>query len=126
MYRRRGPSEAHHRGAAEAPYHGERTLGHATLNARDPPRDVSGCTARSSGARPSQAAAYWRRPQQEMLMRQCLTVLAIAWTVGCAQVPPDRKAVDDAAAALGGKDRLLAAKTLTIEGGGGEGRPGTR
>ena len=51
-------------------------------------------------------------------MRQCLTVLAIAWTVGCAQVPPERKAVDDAAAALGGKDRLLAAKTLTIEGGG--------
>ena len=51
-------------------------------------------------------------------MRHCLTVLAIAWTVSCAQAPLERQAVDDAAAALGGKDRLLAAKTLTIEGGG--------
>jgi hypothetical protein len=51
-------------------------------------------------------------------MRQCLTVLAIVGAVGCAQLPPERQAIDDAAAALGGKDRLLAARTLTIEGGG--------
>lgn len=51
-------------------------------------------------------------------MRQCVTVLAIAWAVGCAQAPPERKTVDDAAAALGGQDRVLAARTLTIEGGG--------
>jgi hypothetical protein len=50
--------------------------------------------------------------------RVTVTVLAIAWTVGCAQVPPERQAVDAAAAALGGQNRVLAAKTLTIEGGG--------
>src|SRR5687768_13669481 len=59
-----------------------------------------------------------RRVKGPMLMRQCVTVLAIVWTVGCAQAPPERKIVDDAAAALGGKDRVLEAKTLTIEGGG--------
>jgi hypothetical protein len=51
-------------------------------------------------------------------MRQTLIVLAIAWAAGCAQVPPERKAVDDAAAALGGEDRIRTAKTLIIVGGG--------
>jgi hypothetical protein len=37
---------------------------------------------------------------------------------GCTQVPPERALIDDAAAALGGADRLLALTTLTIEGSG--------
>lgn len=36
----------------------------------------------------------------------------------CASTPPERKIVDDAAAALGGADRIRALKTLTIEGSG--------
>ena len=34
-------------------------------------------------------------------MKQCLTVLAIVCAVGCAPVPPERKAIDDAAAVAG-------------------------
>jgi hypothetical protein len=48
--------------------------------------------------------------------RMLVPLLAIVWTAGCAQVPPERKAIDDAAAALGGKDRLLAARSIIIEG----------
>jgi hypothetical protein len=43
-------------------------------------------------------------------------VCAIALTGACAQVPPEKQAIDEAAAALGGKDRIQSAKTLTIEG----------
>jgi len=39
-----------------------------------------------------------------------------AFAMACAQLPPERKAIEDAAAALGGKDRILAARTLVIEG----------
>jgi metallo-beta-lactamase superfamily protein len=42
----------------------------------------------------------------------CVAVLAGA----CAQVPPEMQVVNDAAAALGGKDRVQAMKTLIIEG----------
>ena len=42
----------------------------------------------------------------------CAAVLAGA----CAQVPPEMQVVNDAAAALGGKDRIQAVKTLIIEG----------
>jgi hypothetical protein len=42
----------------------------------------------------------------------CVTVLA----GGCARVPPEVQVVNDAAAALGGRDRVQAVKTLTIEG----------
>jgi hypothetical protein len=42
----------------------------------------------------------------------CVAVLAGA----CAQVPPEMQVVNDAAAALGGKDRVQAVKTLIIEG----------
>jgi hypothetical protein len=44
------------------------------------------------------------------------TVLALAFAGACAQVPPEKHIIDDAAAALGGKDRLQAARTLVIEG----------
>jgi hypothetical protein len=49
-------------------------------------------------------------------MKQCLTLLAIVCTVGCAKVAPEKKAIDAAAAALGGKDRIQAARTIVIEG----------
>jgi hypothetical protein len=49
-------------------------------------------------------------------MKQSLTVLAIVCAVGCARVPPEKQAIDDAAAALGGKDRLQAVKSIVIEG----------
>jgi hypothetical protein len=42
----------------------------------------------------------------------CVAVLAGA----CAQLPPEMQVVNDAAAALGGKDRIQAMKTLIIEG----------
>ena len=48
----------------------------------------------------------------KMLWIAAATVLAGA----CAQVPPERQVVNDAAAALGGADKILAVKTLAIEG----------
>jgi hypothetical protein len=45
-----------------------------------------------------------------------LLVLAIGLLAACAQTPPERQVIDAAAAALGGKDRLLAVRTLTIDG----------
>jgi hypothetical protein len=49
-------------------------------------------------------------------MKHTLTVLAIVCAAGCAQVPPEKQAIDDAAAALGGKNRLQAVKSIVIEG----------
>ena len=49
---------------------------------------------------------------ENRLWAVCVAVLAGA----CAQVPPEMQVVDDAAAALGGKDRIQAVKTLVIEG----------
>jgi hypothetical protein len=51
-------------------------------------------------------------------MRIHLAVLLIVTTVGCAQVPREKKAIEDAASALGGRDRILSAKTIVIEGDG--------
>ena len=45
-----------------------------------------------------------------------LIVAALAWA--CAATPPEQQAVNDAAAALGGADRLKALKSLSIEGAG--------
>ena len=50
-----------------------------------------------------------------------LLVLALA---GCAQPTPEQKIVDDAAAALGGRDAVLAVKSLTLEGEGTNGNLG--
>jgi hypothetical protein len=44
--------------------------------------------------------------------------MAVLCLSACAQVPPERKVIDDAAAALGGRDRLQAVKTIVIEGSG--------
>jgi hypothetical protein len=41
---------------------------------------------------------------------------AILCAIGCAQIPAEKKAIDDVAAALGGRDRIQAATTIVIEG----------
>ena len=42
----------------------------------------------------------------------------------CAQTPPERQFVEEAATALGGTERLLAIRTLAVEGGGMNGAMG--
>jgi len=51
-----------------------------------------------------------------------LTLAALA--ASCAQAPPEQQIVNDAAAAMGGRDRILAVKTLVIEGSGTNGNMG--
>jgi hypothetical protein len=56
-------------------------------------------------------------------------VIVTAFIAACAPTPPERKVIDDAAAALGGATRIQAVKTLTIEGTGtapNAGRTGCR
>src|SRR3972149_3733664 len=43
-------------------------------------------------------------------------LLAVALSSACAQPPPERQTIDDAAPALGGADRLQELRTLLIEG----------
>jgi hypothetical protein len=54
----------------------------------------------------------------EIAMRRSLSFVVAAAIIAsaCAQVPPEKKVIEDAAAALGGKDRIQAAKTIVIEG----------
>jgi hypothetical protein len=49
-------------------------------------------------------------------MKQSAIVLMLAVVAGCAAVPPERKVIDEVAAALGGKSRLQAVTTIVIEG----------
>ncbi len=49
---------------------------------------------------------------------------AAAILSGCGGSTPEQRIVEDAAAALGGRDRVLAIKTLVVEGAGGNGNPG--
>jgi glyoxylase-like metal-dependent hydrolase (beta-lactamase superfamily II) len=53
----------------------------------------------------------------------CISLLAFA-LAGCAQPTPEQKIVDDAAAAMGGRDAILAVKSLTLEGEGTNGNLG--
>src|SRR5437667_2534325 len=53
-----------------------------------------------------------------------LVLLATAMITGCAQSPPEQQTINDAAAALGGRDKILAVKTLVLEGGGTNGNLG--
>jgi glyoxylase-like metal-dependent hydrolase (beta-lactamase superfamily II) len=53
-----------------------------------------------------------------------LVILGVAACGACAAPAPEQQIVDDAAAALGGRDRLLAVKTLTLEGDGTNGNLG--
>src|SRR5262245_30243841 len=59
-----------------------------------------------------------------MIRRTWLACLAVVVAAGCAPRSPEQQIVDDAAAALGGRDRLLAVKTITIEGEGTNGNLG--
>jgi len=53
-----------------------------------------------------------------------LLLLVVATLGACAQRTTEQQIVDDAAAALGGRDRILAVKTLVIEGEGSNGNLG--
>jgi len=53
-----------------------------------------------------------------------LALLAAAILSACAQSTPEQQTINDAAAALGGRDRILAVKTLIIEGEGSNGNLG--
>ncbi len=50
------------------------------------------------------------------MIRMLLVLLSAATWVGCVQRTPEQQIVADAAAALGGRDRIRAVKTLVIEG----------
>src|SRR5262249_53008507 len=50
-----------------------------------------------------------------------LTTSAIG---ACSRATPEQRVINDAAAALGGRDRISAVKTLVIEGDGANGNPG--
>ncbi len=51
-------------------------------------------------------------------------VLCAAAMGGCSKTTPEQQVINDAAAALGGRDRILAVKTLVIEGDGANGNLG--
>jgi glyoxylase-like metal-dependent hydrolase (beta-lactamase superfamily II) len=53
-----------------------------------------------------------------------LVLVAVGLLSGCTQATSEQQIVNDAAAALGGRDRILAVKTLVIEGGGTNGNLG--
>ena len=53
-----------------------------------------------------------------------LALIAAATWSACAQSTPEQQMINDAAAALGGSDRIQAVKTLTIEGEGTNGNLG--
>jgi glyoxylase-like metal-dependent hydrolase (beta-lactamase superfamily II) len=53
-----------------------------------------------------------------------LVLIAAGVFSGCTQATPEQQTIDDAAAALGGRERILAVKTLVIEGGGTNGNLG--
>jgi glyoxylase-like metal-dependent hydrolase (beta-lactamase superfamily II) len=58
-------------------------------------------------------------------MKKYLVVLGtVAALAGCTRLTPEQQIVADAAAAMGGRDRVLAAKTLVIEGSGLNGNLG--
>ena len=46
----------------------------------------------------------------------CAIVLAAAVAAACTQIPPEQQIVNDAAAALGGRERIEAVNTLVLEG----------
>ena len=54
----------------------------------------------------------------------CIVMLIAAAATGCSRSTPEQRTINDAATALGGRDRLLAVKTLVIEGLGTQGNLG--
>ena len=59
-----------------------------------------------------------------MSPKRWIAVLAATALFACAQAPPEQQIVLDAAEALGGRDRVLAVKTLVLEGEGSNGNLG--
>lgn len=59
-----------------------------------------------------------------MLRTSWLTVLVLALLTGCAQPTPEQSVIDDAAAAIGGRDRIAGIKSLSLEGEGTQGNLG--
>src|SRR5689334_1486405 len=59
-------------------------------------------------------------------MRRALWILSVAVIASgsCTRTSPERQAIEDAASALGGRDRVLAVKTLIVEGAGTNGNLG--
>ena len=57
-------------------------------------------------------------------MRNVLFILAAAGLSACTQLPPEQQIVQDAAEAMGGRDKVLAVKSLVLEGDGVNGNPG--
>ena len=57
-------------------------------------------------------------------MLKHLMVVSIVLTAACARPTPEQQIVNDAADALGGREKILAVKTLVIEGGGANGNLG--
>jgi len=57
-------------------------------------------------------------------MKRILLALAAAAAAACSTATPEQKIVNDAASALGGRDRILAVKTIVIEGEGSNGNLG--
>src|SRR5688572_21565467 len=53
-----------------------------------------------------------------------LSVVAVALTVACTRATPEQQIVNDAAAAMGGAERVSAVKTLVLEGTGTQYNPG--
>jgi hypothetical protein len=67
----------------------------------------------------------YTQPLAEVFMTRLLALLVSAATVAaCSQTPPERQVIDDAAAALGGADRIRAVRTIVMEGGGTNGAMG--
>lgn len=58
------------------------------------------------------------------MTRTWIAALAAAGCMACTQPTPEQQIVNDAAAALGGRERVAAVKTLVIEGEGTYGNPG--
>lgn len=59
-----------------------------------------------------------------MTRPSCLAVLAAATFAACAQPTPEQQIINDAAEALGGRERIQAVKTVSIEGEGTNGNLG--
>ena len=81
------------------------------------------CRRRASWCRRSAAARrYTRRRKRRTPTRSshdskmCSSLVAVALTVACTRATPEQQIVNDAAAALGGAERVSAVKTLVLEG----------
>ena len=59
-----------------------------------------------------------------MKLHTTLALFAAALATACAQPTPEQQVVNDAATALGGRDKILAVKTLVLEGEGTNGNLG--